>query len=481
MKTRLLIISAIVFVVLLVPSFSYGTWREQPLEELWEQSQTIFVGNVTSVQIVDVEKTIRYSEETDGVEKNIVENYTMRLDEYTVKISSFFKNPQNFDTITVREPTVSAGIYQSTIAGYEVGDKVLFYLKNIDGTNTYSPESQKIEIDNHLYYFQDEFKKLANEKNSNHSVAQIESAPLKQFKSGVPVGEITCKENLVLIQKHNGFPACVKPETKSKLMQRDWIENKDGITVQLSFCGEAGFDSDGNPNKSNSTHIWDGNYCQWRITDQLDSMFYDLPEQLKRVLQSCEQKRIAESTNYTWPDGTKYYLTLVGYDFSNATHIITNNTCEWQTLEQYESAYGDMTSSYMEKIVPTIDDFKQTLSESYDINTIFSKFGEPHKDIGSGIHIYVYELNGNTEVWIGYVDDIWYVKHVDLNGNVLEELFEKNEYNTPDGLKGVFGNCACQERVKSNPDTMERCIQPEFIWENSTHYIDNNICEWREK
>ena len=50
----------------------------------------------------------------------------------------------------------------------------------------------------------------------------------------------------------------------------------------------------------------------------------------------------------------------------------------------------------MEEIIPTLDDFKDTLSEPYDIDTIFSKFGEPHDDIGSGIHIYVYELNDST-------------------------------------------------------------------------------------
>ncbi|MGY5147925.1 MAG: hypothetical protein ACW9W4_08000 [Candidatus Nitrosopumilus sp. bin_7KS] len=82
----------------------------------------------------------------------------------------------------------------------------------------------------------------------------------------------------------------------------------------------------------------------------------------------------------------------------------------------------DATSSYMEKVIPTLDDFKNTLSEPYSIDTIFSKFGEPHDDIGSGIHIYVYELNDSTEIWIGYTDHIWYVKHVDLDGNVLEEL-----------------------------------------------------------
>jgi len=87
----------------------------------------------------------------------------------------------------------------------------------------------------------------------------------------------------------------------------------------------------------------------------------------------------------------------------------------------------DATSSYMEKITPTLDDFKNTLSKSQNIDVIFSEFGKPLDDIGSGIHIYVYELNDFTKIWIGYVDDIWYVKHVDVNGNVLEDMFVKNE------------------------------------------------------
>ncbi len=90
------------------------------------------------------------------------------------------------------------------------------------------------------------------------------------------------------------------------------------------------------------------------------------------------------------------------------------------------------TSSYMDRITPTLDDFKDTLSESQDIDTIFSKFGEPHDNIGSGIHIYVYELNDLTEIWIGYVDDIWFVKHVDADRNELEELFVKNLENPED-------------------------------------------------
>jgi hypothetical protein len=43
--------------------------------------------------------------------------------------------------------------------------------------------------------------------------------PLKQVKLGQ---EPSCKENLVLIKKYNGAPACVKPETREKLIARGW-------------------------------------------------------------------------------------------------------------------------------------------------------------------------------------------------------------------------------------------------------------------
>ncbi|MGI0064954.1 MAG: hypothetical protein ACREAL_08825 [Nitrosopumilaceae archaeon] len=43
--------------------------------------------------------------------------------------------------------------------------------------------------------------------------------PLKQVKLGV---EISCKPDLVLITKYDGSPACVKPETRKKLIERGW-------------------------------------------------------------------------------------------------------------------------------------------------------------------------------------------------------------------------------------------------------------------
>ena len=51
-------------------------------------------------------------------------------------------------------------------------------------------------------------------------------SPLKQFKSGVPDNEIQCRESLIPVVRHGGSPACVKPETKERLVQRDWVKNE---------------------------------------------------------------------------------------------------------------------------------------------------------------------------------------------------------------------------------------------------------------
>lgn len=55
--------------------------------------------------------------------------------------------------------------------------------------------------------------------------------PLKQIKAGMKLDELFCKSNFVLLLKHDGSPACVKPETKIKLIERGWatadqLENK---------------------------------------------------------------------------------------------------------------------------------------------------------------------------------------------------------------------------------------------------------------
>jgi hypothetical protein len=162
---------------------------------------------------------------------------------------------------------------------------------------------------------------------NQHAMSLAETiSPLKQFKNGTPYIEIKCTNGLELIQKHDGTPACVTPQTAFELINRGWVSD---IIILV-------------------------------------------------------QSRIL-------------------------------------TLDPEDAA-----SSYMDRITPTVDDFKNILSQPYDIDDIFSKFGQPHYDVGSGIHVYVYDLNDGTQMMIGYNgDDILYVTNLDLDGNVIEELFIK--------------------------------------------------------
>jgi hypothetical protein len=70
----------------------------------------------------------------------------------------------------------------------------------------------------------------------------------------------------------------------------------------------------------------------------------------------------------------------------------------------------------------TWEDFQNFLTKDMDYQTIVGKFGEPVRDIGSGIHIYVWDLEDSTEIWIGYISKIMYARHLDKNHNVLHYL-----------------------------------------------------------
>ena len=123
---------------------AYGLVIPLSPEELLEQSQAIFVGNITSVNVLEFEKSSTYYTEEDGMDKPVIENYTLSLDEYTVSVEEFVKNPQNSTTLTVRQPTTSIPGRVVPIGGFELGDRVLFYIQNLDDVNEYSFESFKI-------------------------------------------------------------------------------------------------------------------------------------------------------------------------------------------------------------------------------------------------------------------------------------------------------------------------------------------------
>lgn len=142
----------VIFLVLIgimmtFPQNADALWVPLSPEKLLEESQTIFVGIVTSITPVDVE--YQSSIARDGTVKETVGPEIMILEEYAVNVEEFLKNPQNSNTMNVLRATVG-GVPSgpAKISGFEIGDRVLFYLpkdeKQTHFPMQYLPESFKI-------------------------------------------------------------------------------------------------------------------------------------------------------------------------------------------------------------------------------------------------------------------------------------------------------------------------------------------------
>jgi hypothetical protein len=59
--------------------------------------------------------------------------------------------------------------------------------------------------------------------------------------------------------------------------------------------------------------------------------------------------------------------------------------------------------------------FNTNLKPSMTYTNIIATFGNPDGDLGSGIHIYYYNLEDGTSIWIGYSDHIIYARHMSSN------------------------------------------------------------------
>jgi len=66
--------------------------------------------------------------------------------------------------------------------------------------------------------------------------------------------------------------------------------------------------------------------------------------------------------------------------------------------------------------------FERHLKTDMNYESLKHTFGEPDNDIGSGIHIYLYNLQDGTKIQIGFVDSIIYARHVDANDQLIEDL-----------------------------------------------------------
>ena len=59
----------------------------------------------------------------------------------------------------------------------------------------------------------------------DEKIINLTLAPLKQIAKGVSLENITCKENMLIVFKNtDNSPACVKPATVDKLIERGWMK-----------------------------------------------------------------------------------------------------------------------------------------------------------------------------------------------------------------------------------------------------------------
>ncbi|MGI0009916.1 MAG: hypothetical protein ACREAE_00780 [Nitrosopumilaceae archaeon] len=219
---------ALILTVLAVAVLSGTTYAnallvaETPLE-LYYHHELILVGKVISL-----------IENSDGI-----------TIQYDIKVEEYVKNPKPYDMISV------VGIYGTIPSSpeFDVGDRVLLLLNKEDGRYQISPLSFKAQTgcDSHQLLGMQTFPDEPLARGQPQGEFKIDKdcfgpmempsgfwavSPLKQFKSGIPTSEIKCKQDLQLVIKaRDGSPACVKPETKIKLIEHGWAESTEPTKV----------------------------------------------------------------------------------------------------------------------------------------------------------------------------------------------------------------------------------------------------------
>ncbi|GAL84333.1 Lipoprotein, putative [Sporocytophaga myxococcoides] len=85
-----------------------------------------------------------------------------------------------------------------------------------------------------------------------------------------------------------------------------------------------------------------------------------------------------------------------------------------------------MACSKPEKKELSISDFETKIKSDMDYYSMVETFGKPSKDIGRGIHIYVYELKDSTKMLVGFTDKVLYAKQINRKEEIVKDLLVGN-------------------------------------------------------
>lgn len=223
---------------------------------LFEKLPLIEAGNTTEFRIKLFYKSGPY----------VLEDLTPIIDIYPQSLTRY---------LTIKTESVSGSLYPVTtviIKGNITASpdipagktSLLYYFsaKDVLGNSyrsSWSDSSPPIDIQNEqtLAIKQELLEKARQTIEPAQIVINNDDPPLKQFQAGIPSEEIKCKEGLDLVIKvSSGFPACVKPQSKQKLLERGWAINDQMISeeeaislIKKRYPQLQDFPSDGLPPK----------------------------------------------------------------------------------------------------------------------------------------------------------------------------------------------------------------------------------------
>ena len=74
----------------------------------------------------------------------------------------------------------------------------------------------------------------------------------------------------------------------------------------------------------------------YRIDEETKFQKFD-DEQIDRIFKRCDYQKMMDGRNWIGLDGNEILDHQPLYIWHNSTHHLDNNSCKWQTIEQYES------------------------------------------------------------------------------------------------------------------------------------------------
>jgi len=180
-----------------------------------------------------------YLKKTDGIYTVLPQSFT--IDKHEVRgppptiLLTKSPNKQNFeqgDEIVISGQVRKAELYNAAKNGESLDVKltlrdekneiIFLDLMGIDIEGNYHYNLQTSKLSPGKYEFEINYGPAGTGDRITIEPNLKFWTPLKQFQMGISINEIQCKENLILVHKYDGSPACVENETKKTLVERGW-------------------------------------------------------------------------------------------------------------------------------------------------------------------------------------------------------------------------------------------------------------------